>query len=256
MRNDLVHRTKLLRLRSAQFLTAEQEVTTANLADDFRPDDMQTVPWNDAECGMRRILKVGVFGGDDDVAEQGIFGMHRHRPIDRCDHRDLYVEDILEDLGALAEDLVVSGGREEVETIRADLGTEFVARACQDYDVVLGIIADVTEGLDQRFMHVAVEHERPASRMQRHLEDSILSLHPHVFVFVAVAFEHSLTRSADILRDPTRGEDQASSGVESMPVDLQMFDFPVERRAEERRASLPRHSDQLLCLCSRRARLR
>jgi hypothetical protein len=45
------------------------------------------------------------------------------------DHRGLYVEDILEDLGALAEDLVVSGGREEVETIRGDLGTEFVARA-------------------------------------------------------------------------------------------------------------------------------
>jgi hypothetical protein len=33
----------------------------------------------------------------------------------------------------------------------------------QDDDVVLGIVADVTEGPDQGFMHVAVEHERPAS---------------------------------------------------------------------------------------------
>jgi len=69
-----------------------------------------------------------MFRGNDDVAEQGIFGMHRHRPIDRGDHRDLYVEKILEDLCALPEDLVVSRGREEVEPIRRDPGTEFIAR--------------------------------------------------------------------------------------------------------------------------------
>jgi len=41
---------------------------------------MQAITGDDAECGMRRILEVGIFGGNDDVAEQGIFGMHRHRP--------------------------------------------------------------------------------------------------------------------------------------------------------------------------------
>src|SRR5258706_206468 len=43
---------------------------------------------------------------------------------------------------------VVSSGREEVESVRRDLGAEFIARAGQDDDVVLGIVADVTEGAD------------------------------------------------------------------------------------------------------------
>jgi hypothetical protein len=50
---------------------------------------MQPVTGHDAECGMRRILKVGIFGGDDDVAQQRIFGMHRQRPIDRRENRRL-----------------------------------------------------------------------------------------------------------------------------------------------------------------------
>ena len=66
--------------------------------------------------------------------------------------------------------------------------------------MVLAIIADVTEGPDQGFMHVAVEHERPASRMQGDLEDSVFSLHPRVFVSVAVAFEHSLPPFPSIAR--------------------------------------------------------
>jgi hypothetical protein len=33
---------------------------------------MQAVAGYDAECGMSRILKVGIFGGDDDVTEQRI----------------------------------------------------------------------------------------------------------------------------------------------------------------------------------------
>ena len=189
-RNDLVDRAVLLRLCRAQLLAAEQEIATADLADDLGPQDVQAVAGHDAECGMRRILEVRVFGGNDDVAEQRILGVDRHRAIDRRDHRDLYVEKVLEDLRALPEDLVVSSGREEVESIRRDLGAEFIARAGQDDDVVLGIVADVTEGSDQSFVHVAIEHERPVSRMQGDLEDSVFSLHPHVFVFVAIAVEH------------------------------------------------------------------
>jgi len=60
-------------------------------------------------------------------------------------------------------------------------------------DVVLAIIAGVAEGPKQGFMHVAVEHERPASRMQGDLEDSVFSFHPRVFVSVAIVVEHSLT---------------------------------------------------------------
>ena len=59
--------------------------------------------------------------------------------------------------------------------------------------MVLGIIADVTEGPDQGFVHIAVEHERPTSRVQRDLEDSVLSFHPCVLVFVAISVEHGLT---------------------------------------------------------------
>src|SRR5207247_4411656 len=75
--NDLVHRAIFLRLCRAQFLATEQEVTTANLADDFGPHDMQAVTGHDAEYGMRRILKVGMFRGNDDVAEQGILDRKR-----------------------------------------------------------------------------------------------------------------------------------------------------------------------------------
>src|ERR1700736_4628418 len=57
-RDNLVHRAIRLRLRRAQLLAAEQEVTAANLANDFGPHDMQAVARHDAECGMRCILKV------------------------------------------------------------------------------------------------------------------------------------------------------------------------------------------------------
>src|SRR5690349_12313149 len=80
-RNNLVDRAIRLRLCRAQLLAAEQEVTTPNLADDFRPNDMQTVTRHDAECGMGCILKARIFGCNDDVAKQGIFGMSGDRTI-------------------------------------------------------------------------------------------------------------------------------------------------------------------------------
>src|SRR5216684_1202713 len=177
-RNNFVHGAILLRLGRAQFLAAQQEIPAANFADDFRPHDMQTVTRHDAERGMRCVLKVGPFGGNDDVAEQGILGMRRHRTIDGGDHRHFYIENVFEDLCALAKDLVVSGRGEEIETLGRDLGAEFVARPGQDDYVVLGIIADVAERPNQRFVHVAVEHQRAASRMQGDLQNAVFALHP------------------------------------------------------------------------------
>src|SRR5437879_4022999 len=152
---------------------------------------MQAVAGHDAECGVRRILKVGTFGGDDDVAQQGIFGMRGGRAIDGRDHRHLYIENVFEDLCALAQDLVVSRGSEEIETCGRELGAKFSARAGQDDDVVVAIIADVAERPNQRFVHVAVEHQRTASRVQGDLQYSVFALHPDVFVFVAVTVEHA-----------------------------------------------------------------
>src|SRR5712691_2893340 len=43
---------------------------------------------------------------------------------------------------------------------------------------------------NQCFMHVAVEHQRTASRVQGDLQDAVFPLHLHVLVFVAVAVEH------------------------------------------------------------------
>src|SRR6266404_6940941 len=84
-RDNLVHRAVRLRLCRAQLLAAEQEVTAANLADDFGPHDMQTIARHDAECGMRCILKVGILGGNDDVAEQCVLRMRGHWAIDGRD---------------------------------------------------------------------------------------------------------------------------------------------------------------------------
>jgi len=56
--------------------------------------------------------------------------------------------------------------------------------------VILGVVADVAECADQRLVHVAVEYQRPASRVQGDLQDAVLALHPHVLVFVAVVVEH------------------------------------------------------------------
>ena len=56
--------------------------------------------------------------------------------------------------------------------------------------MILGVVADVAECADQRLVHVAVEYQRPASRVQGDLQDAVLALHPHVLVFVAVVVEH------------------------------------------------------------------
>src|SRR5712671_2130830 len=51
------------------------------------------------------------------------------------------------------------------------------------------IVADVTERVNQRLVHIAVEHKRAASSMQSYLEDAVFPLHPHVLIFFAIAFE-------------------------------------------------------------------
>jgi hypothetical protein len=52
---------------------------------------------------------------------------------------------------------------------------------------------------------VAIEHERAASRMQGDFEDPVLSLHPHVFVLVAIAVEHSLAPFAGLRLEAVNG---------------------------------------------------
>src|SRR2546426_4965007 len=95
--DDLVNGAVLLRLYRAELLPAQQKVPTTNLPDDLRPHDVQAVARHDAKSRMRCVLKVGAFGGDDDVTEQGVLGVRGHRAVDRGDHRHLDVEKVLED---------------------------------------------------------------------------------------------------------------------------------------------------------------
>ena len=125
--------------------------------------------------------------------------MGGHRAVDRGDHRHLDVENVLEDFGAFAEDLVVARRCEEVETLGRDLRAELIPRPRQDDDVVVGIVADVAERVDQGLVHVAVEHQGAASCMQGDLQDAVLAFHPEVLVFVAIGFERvSLRRAAGL----------------------------------------------------------
>jgi hypothetical protein len=55
--------------------------------------------------------------------------------------------------------------------------------------VVVRIIADVAECVNERLVHIAIEGQRAALRMQGDLEDALFAFHPHVLVFVAIAFK-------------------------------------------------------------------
>jgi hypothetical protein len=57
--------------------------------------------------------------------------------------------------------------------------------------VVLRIFTDIAERPDQRLVHVTVEHQRTAARMQRDLQDTVCAPHPDVFVFLAIVIEHA-----------------------------------------------------------------
>src|SRR5579863_529333 len=116
--DDLVDGTVLLSFCSAQLLATQQKVPAANLSNDLRPYDMQAVTRHDAERGMRRILKIRAFGRNDDIAEKGILGMHGHGSVDGRNHGHFDIEDVLEDLRALAADLVIPPRREEIEPVR------------------------------------------------------------------------------------------------------------------------------------------
>src|SRR5437870_3444382 len=130
--DDLVDSAVLLRLDRAEFLAAQQKVPTTNLPDDLRPHDVQAVARHDAKSRMRCVLRVRVLGSKHDVTEKGVLGVGGHRAVDRGDHRHLDVEKVLEDFGALAEDLVVACRCEKVETLGRELRAELVPGPRQD----------------------------------------------------------------------------------------------------------------------------
>src|ERR1700728_2478757 len=99
---DLVDGAVVLCFCGTELLTAQQKVSTTNLSDHFRPYDVQAISRHDAECRMRCILKERLLGGQDDVAEQRVLGMHGHRSVDGRDHGRLDIEYVLEKLCALA----------------------------------------------------------------------------------------------------------------------------------------------------------
>ena len=63
--------------------------------------------------------------------------MQSYRPVHRGDQRHFDVEEVHQDLFALAPDFVVALGREEIEAVEGDLLHERIAGAGQDHDAVV-----------------------------------------------------------------------------------------------------------------------
>ena len=124
---------------------------------------MDAIAGHDAEFEVRLVLKNRRWGGQHDVGEQDIFGVQPRRAVDRGDQRHFDVEDVHEDLSALAINLVVALRGEEVEALGADGLHERAAAAGQDDDAVIGVRPDRMKQVDKLLVSMPVEDQRAAS---------------------------------------------------------------------------------------------
>src|SRR5271169_7100476 len=96
--------------------------------------------------------------------------MQSHRTVYRGYQRHFNVEDIHQNLLALAIDLVVAAGAKEVETVGCDPLHERIAAAGHDDDAVVGIRTDRVKKVNELFVREPVENQHPAIGVKRHLE--------------------------------------------------------------------------------------
>src|SRR2546428_2590063 len=135
---------------------------------------MNAVARYDAEGEVRLVLEHRVRRRNDDIGKKHILGEDRRRSVERGDHRYGNIEQIGKDLFALAIDLVVTAGREEVEALGIDAVDEGLARSSEDDHPIARVLADLVEELDELFMRVAIEDQRAAVRVEDDLEHAVL----------------------------------------------------------------------------------
>jgi hypothetical protein len=104
---------------------------------------------HDAEVEVGLILKNRRRRRQHDISEQDIFGVQPHRAVHRSNERHLDIEDVHEDLFALAIDLVVTLRAKEVKAFGADRLHERLAAAGQDHHAIVGIGADHVKEIDE-----------------------------------------------------------------------------------------------------------
>ena len=92
------------------------------------------------------------------------------RAVDRSDQRRFDVEDVHQDLSALAINLVIASRGEEVETLGADGLHKCVAATGQNDDAIVGVRPNRVKQVDELLVSMAVENERAAIGVKRHFE--------------------------------------------------------------------------------------
>ena len=96
----LVDHAPLLGLLGAELLARQQEVARAVVPGEDAPDDVLAVAGHLAAREVRRVLEVGVLGGQHDVAHERHLGVHVARAVDRADHRHVDVEHVEDEMRA------------------------------------------------------------------------------------------------------------------------------------------------------------
>src|SRR6266850_1381561 len=172
---------------------------------------MDAVARYDAEGEVRLVLEHRVWRRDRDVCKKHVFGMDRNGSVDCGDDRHWNIEQICKDLFALAIDLVVPAGGEEVEALGIDAIDEGLACAGQDDHPVGRVLADLVEELDKLFMDVAIEDQRAAVRVEHDLEHALLrTRQPGMRKCVLVGLESS-HRPAPFINVPGRVRQRAAA---------------------------------------------
>ena len=171
-RYDLVDGTPILCRLGIELLPGEDEVAPTHGADHFLPQQVNSIAGHDTEFEVRLILKNCRWGGQHDVGEEDIFGVQSHRAVDRSNQRHFDVQDVHEDLFALAINLVVALWSKEVEAFRADSVHERFATAGQDDHAIVRVRSDVVEQVDKLLMSVSIEDESSPISVKRHFQDA------------------------------------------------------------------------------------
>src|SRR2546426_10616526 len=135
---------------------------------------MDAVAGYDTEGEVRLVLEPRIRRGNADIGKKHILGVDRRRSVQRGDHRYGNIEQICQDLFALAIDLVVTTWREEVEALGIDAIDESLARSREDDHSIARVLADLVEQFDELFVRVAVEDQRGAVRVEDDLEHAVL----------------------------------------------------------------------------------
>jgi len=105
-------------------------------------------------------------------------------PLMAADHRHFDTDDVFEDLRALAEDLVESGGREEIETFGRDLGQNSLPVPVRMTTWLSGSSPMSRNARTSASCNVAVETRAAPRVCKATSRIAVFPLHFHVVVFI------------------------------------------------------------------------